>query len=148
MKYFNLYLVIFISLLNAVDLQCTHLGRVYEPDVSFPKGDACNVCKCGDSGNVRCTDRRCHQYPKCRHNGKMYDAGSRFPSRDGCNECICTTIGVPQCTMYNCYPDCTYNGQTYKKGDIFPKGDKCNNYCTCTVIGKVQCAEDLSCYLS
>lgn len=42
--------------------------------------------------------------------------------------------------------DCTHNGRTYKKGDTFPKGDKCNNYCTCSVIGEVECSQDLSCF--
>ncbi|XP_056002190.1 kielin/chordin-like protein isoform X2 [Ostrea edulis] len=116
----------------------------YKVGDEFPKGDGCNTCRCVSASSVSCSENTCNQ--ECRHKGKWYNAGSRYPAEDGCNECICTTHGVPQCTMYKCYPDCTHNGRTYKKGDTFPKGDKCNNYCTCSVIGEVECSQDLSCF--
>nr|XP_022308765.1 kielin/chordin-like protein [Crassostrea virginica] len=148
MKCFNsaFILLICFSISELVESRCRYQGKVYEVNEKFPKGDQCNACTCQRSGNVRCTENTCIQFPKCRHDGALYEAGSRFPVGDGCNECICTTLGIPHCTKYSCFPDCTHNGLRYKKGATFRKGDKCNNYCTCTVVGTVECSEDLSCY--
>lgn len=63
---------------------------------------------------------------------------------DNINTCLTVICRFSYCFIF--LSDCTHNGLRYKKGATFRKGDKCNNYCTCTVVGTVECSEDLSCY--
>lgn len=42
---------------------CTHGGMTYPIGASFPMGDNCNGCFCGDGGAVNCTTRLCTDGP-------------------------------------------------------------------------------------
>ena len=39
---------------------CRHLGVTYTAGEMFPKGDDCNTCKCLRTGDVQCTEKKCH----------------------------------------------------------------------------------------
>lgn len=43
----------------AAPVTCEWEGAVWQPGDSFPAGDGCNTCTCGEGGAVLCTKRAC-----------------------------------------------------------------------------------------
>lgn len=39
---------------------CRHLGMTYTAGDIFPMGDDCNTCKCLRTGQVQCSEKKCH----------------------------------------------------------------------------------------
>ena len=39
---------------------CRHLRVTYTAGEMFPEGDDCNTCKCFRTGDIKCTDKKCH----------------------------------------------------------------------------------------
>ena len=60
--------------------------------------DACNTCKCDDSGTWRCTKLDCGAPPA----GLMCKPGE-IKGAD-CNTCTCNGAGQWECTKLNCPP--------------------------------------------
>jgi len=80
---------------------CFHNGVGYEAGESFPAGDGCNTCVCGENDEIACTLMACG----CLYGDQRYAYGEQFPADDGCNSCVCTEDAVA-CTEMYCPPDC------------------------------------------
>ena len=115
---------------------CEHNGTHYDEGDSFPSGDGCNDCYCGENGEVGCTLMACTI--TCEYGGKSYIPGDSFPAGDSCNTCSCQPDGSVICTQGDCAIVCEHNGNVYFPGDSFPAGDGCNT-CMCDDNGMVSC---------
>ncbi|MBI4701265.1 MAG: hypothetical protein HY744_08920 [Deltaproteobacteria bacterium] len=123
----------------ACDPGCEYQGQFYAPGESFPAGDGCNNCGCGEDGMVACTAMACEG---CWDQGQHYLPGETFPAGDGCNTCSCMDYGSLECTAMACPSGCEYQGQLYAPGESFPAGDGCNT-CSCAQdgTGEVLCTQ-------
>jgi hypothetical protein len=152
-----------------LDDVCTHDGKTYPPNASFPAGDGCNTCSCTPEG-VACTLIACGPRPdagaaSCSHGGKSYPIGASFPSEDGCNSCSCTPSGVA-CTRRACAPlpaqdagavadgrtpsmdtgarGCFVDGKLYPVGPGVPDPKSCNR-CECQADGTISGCTEIYC---
>jgi hypothetical protein len=74
----------------------------YEPGVSFPAGDGCNVCTCGGDGTIGCTEADCSSSEGCRTDADCSHLPSGYcaapgPVTGGCG------VGCPllECTGHD-----------------------------------------------
>jgi hypothetical protein len=82
---------------------CVYGGKTYREGDTFPASDGCNMCSCGEDGNVSCTEIACAP-DTCVYDGRVYPVGGTFPSTDGCNTCSCGEGGQVACTKRACAP--------------------------------------------
>jgi|GEM_PF-1726199 len=88
---------------------CDYEGKGYAVGDTFPAGDGCNSCSCGERGVVQCTLVGCEpdpgpdSGPYCTVGDKRYAPGAQV-SNDGCNTCSCMSSGDVACTERAC-PD-------------------------------------------
>lgn len=84
---------------------CDYNGNQYALGDTFPAGDGCNHCSCGERGDVQCTLVGCGPVPDsgqyCMVAGLRYQVGQQV-SNDGCNTCTCTSGGIVACTTRDC----------------------------------------------